>query len=523
MPKPRSGESKQDFISRCIPFVLREGKITDRDQAAGYCYSIWNEASKDMDPNELLLKAIKERTGKKTAFNYGILTADRYVQTLLDAVGSDVCYRVAAKELTSFADVMTKAANTLVYSNEDSEVHEKLTTNYGDKLPEGVELPKNTLMVFKHTLTTPRKDRDGDVLHPEGMLVDPKMLLLWQHVHTMPIGKMLAIAIQNSKTLDLWSCIVDMNETCHDSAVMVDNGMGRFSHGFKATEFEKVKAKPTGEAGFEVFKGEIMEESLVSVPANIDSETQDVILSLVEGGKLTSPVMKEVGKTLKEKKPTTVPVELDLKVTVTQENKNESSNDKGETGTSKETEEGSDKGGEDEGKGKAGDSEVKKEDEGEKEGKVCPKCGSEIKEGACVDCGYKTDEAKEKPKKKPAKEDEEEEKSVKKGRVISAENEKKLRDAADYMEEAYNMDVSKPCKACISYAKKSVNDVLTSLGTESGKESEVIEKKFDMADWVANSTKQERERLVKTLKHLNDMEYLQAQRKKIRNLFRAKK
>ena len=68
-------------------------------------------------------------------------------------------------------------------------------------------------MVFRHTLTTSRKDRDGDVLHPEGMEVDPQLPLLFQHVHTMPIGKMLIVATRNKKTLDLWSCIIDINAT----------------------------------------------------------------------------------------------------------------------------------------------------------------------------------------------------------------------------------------------------------------------------------------------------------------------
>lgn len=39
MPIP--GESKDDFISRCIPVVIGEGK--DQDQAAAICYSYWDE------------------------------------------------------------------------------------------------------------------------------------------------------------------------------------------------------------------------------------------------------------------------------------------------------------------------------------------------------------------------------------------------------------------------------------------------------------------------------------------------
>jgi hypothetical protein len=38
---PSSGESEEEFISRCIPYVINEGK--DEAQAAAICYSYWDE------------------------------------------------------------------------------------------------------------------------------------------------------------------------------------------------------------------------------------------------------------------------------------------------------------------------------------------------------------------------------------------------------------------------------------------------------------------------------------------------
>jgi hypothetical protein len=174
------------------------------------------------------------------------------------------------------------------------------------------------------------------------MVVDPKMLLLWQHIHTMPIGKMLVEVEHNKDRLVLDSCIIDMNETCHDAAVMVDNDMGRFSHGFRALELERIEDEEDKDAGFDILKGEIMEESLVSVPSNKDADTMEVILSLVEGGKLTSPILKELGKGIREKRDVTVPVNLDIKVSVNgQEVENEDQTgdekgkgDEGDTSTS---------------------------------------------------------------------------------------------------------------------------------------------------------------------------------------------
>lgn len=266
------------------------------------------------DIHDQLLAAIKGRGRKQEMFGRGILTADCYVKTLQDELGLDRCYRYMARDNVSFNDVVEKAARVLTYSNDDMVVEEKNRQKLG--LPSEVELPKNTLMVFRHVLTSSRKDRDGDMLHSDGAEVDPKMLLLWQHVHTMPIGKMIHEVEKSPNRLVLVSAIVDINELCHDAAVMVDNGMGRFSHGFRAVEYTENKARDGEQAGFEVKRFEILEESLASVPANVDAETEEVLLSLVDRGKLTSGIVKEQAKVLKERRATTVPVKLDLKLSV---------------------------------------------------------------------------------------------------------------------------------------------------------------------------------------------------------------
>ncbi len=276
----------------------------DNKQRAAICSTQWKNKEKSMRDNDWLINEIKSRS-KQTQFGRGILTADRYVRTLADAAGLDVCYRYGSKGTTSFDDVMRKAARTLVYSNDEMDLEEKATSTHEFKglmegAKEGVALPKNTLMLFRHKLSTSMEDRDKDIVHSKGLNLDPKMLLLWQHIHTMPLGPYLYTVSQDNKSVRVVSAIVDMNATTHDAAVMVDNGMGRFSHGFKAVSFEKrkdVKGKETG--GFEIHEAEVMEESLVSVPANIGADMEEVLLSLIEGGKLTSPIMKSVGKTLR--------------------------------------------------------------------------------------------------------------------------------------------------------------------------------------------------------------------------------
>lgn len=325
LPKPQGGENRAEFINRCVSDDNVQLEAADSDQALAICSSIWDERS--MSPNEKLLQLIKARgDDKPDPFGYGILTADRYTKSMQECVGIDACYKFASTRQTSFDDIQRKAANTLVYSNEGMELTETLfekrpginvkQIEVGDS---SVELPKNTLLVFRHILTTPRKDRDGDILRTEGAIVDPKLPLLWQHVHTLPIGKMLSIWNQSAKSLELVSVIIDANELCHDAAVMVDDKVLRWSHGFRALEFEELKeeeGRTTSPGGFDVKSFEIMEGSAVSVPSNTDAETQEIILSMVDDGKLTSPLMKSTAEGIREKRPVSVPVKWDAMVTI---------------------------------------------------------------------------------------------------------------------------------------------------------------------------------------------------------------
>lgn len=45
MPTPNKGESKKEFIDRCIPVLIDEGK--ERDQAVAQCNGIWDQSKKD--------------------------------------------------------------------------------------------------------------------------------------------------------------------------------------------------------------------------------------------------------------------------------------------------------------------------------------------------------------------------------------------------------------------------------------------------------------------------------------------
>lgn len=74
MPNPSAGESREDFLKRCIPAKIDEGM--DSDQAAASCMSIYDNKEPRVCPE---CKGIG-RTKKSTSYGSG--TAVRY----------DLCY-----------------------------------------------------------------------------------------------------------------------------------------------------------------------------------------------------------------------------------------------------------------------------------------------------------------------------------------------------------------------------------------------------------------------------------------------
>lgn len=41
MPTPNKGETKENYIQRCIPYLVKEGK--PQDQAIAICHSMWKQ------------------------------------------------------------------------------------------------------------------------------------------------------------------------------------------------------------------------------------------------------------------------------------------------------------------------------------------------------------------------------------------------------------------------------------------------------------------------------------------------
>lgn len=68
MPTPNDEESEEDFVSRCIPIVLKEGTAEDNKQAAAICHSMFtkkNNSNMQLLTNHLKLVINKEKRYEK--------------------------------------------------------------------------------------------------------------------------------------------------------------------------------------------------------------------------------------------------------------------------------------------------------------------------------------------------------------------------------------------------------------------------------------------------------------------------
>jgi HK97 family phage prohead protease len=209
----------------------------------------------------------------------GIGTAAGYVLTVVGAAEADgFCRQFPGKSAGDFRALLKAAADRFVYRPPVAEPLTAVTkAKRGEVVTFGAPVRKDadkmaaaSIMEFENVLTTDQKDRDGDILHPKGCKVDPSAPLLWQHIPTEPIGKLVQVVEQTDKLVKTHCAIAD-TPLGQLAAKLVEFGALRISHGFKPTSW---KAISEGDdqggmvTGWEVEACEVMEVSLVSVPAN---------------------------------------------------------------------------------------------------------------------------------------------------------------------------------------------------------------------------------------------------------------
>ncbi len=240
-----------------------------------------------------LLESVRQRPRRA---GKGLGLAVDYVGGLVSCFGDQGCSTRMAKLLAGdWQKALKDAEQKLVYRNAGMKVRkESLTTATGSITP-------GFLLEFECISTNNQKDRDGDVLEPSGAKVDPAGPLLWQHITFQPIGKLLRVVGNDGANLIERCGIIDLkNPLTDDAALLVQAGVLRISIGFDPEEFEPIKG-PAGGGGWWVKVYEILERSLVSIPANAGAA-----ITLVSRGKLHSPLIKGWAEQLYRNRPSQV-------------------------------------------------------------------------------------------------------------------------------------------------------------------------------------------------------------------------
>ncbi len=253
-----------------------------------------------MTVNDVIAR-LPHRKKRPGTFGYGVTTADVYVRDALTGPNRAKCPSRLLNGVDA-SQLVKDAENKLVNCDPNATVTD-IKSPTDSSLPDHIKAPKNTLMVFRNIITTPREDRDGDLLLTRGAMPDPKMPLLWQHLPVMPLGKMLAVDRHDDDMLRVWTALLDLNESTEDAAKLIEADALRISHGFAPLEFEERLDKSGDFSGFLFHKYEIMEESLVSVPSNVDA-----VISTYSRNGLKSALFKRWGQRLFEDRPTQVAI-----------------------------------------------------------------------------------------------------------------------------------------------------------------------------------------------------------------------
>jgi len=60
MPAPRSGESEQDFVNRCVPVRQKEHPDEGQDQSVAICHSVYREAHGKKSADEKIRDGMKK-------------------------------------------------------------------------------------------------------------------------------------------------------------------------------------------------------------------------------------------------------------------------------------------------------------------------------------------------------------------------------------------------------------------------------------------------------------------------------
>ena len=238
---------------------------------------------------------------QRRSFGYGIGTAHNYLGSVSLSTGEG-----RMKSLLELADDKTwneaidKSRQKLVYRDKNTCVIGGLKGDgsFGTQFKQMEKTP-NAILDFACVMTSVTRDRDRDILEPQGARIDEKMPLLWQHMPFQPIGKYVRELQRDQQQLAIQAAIAD-NMLGRDAAVLVEFGGLRISHGFSPNKWEPIDKD---DYGWHILDYEVYEVSLVSIPSNPDAQ-----IMAFSRGKLFHPLVKSWAQSFYENRPDQVTV-----------------------------------------------------------------------------------------------------------------------------------------------------------------------------------------------------------------------
>lgn len=114
--------------------------------------------------------------------------------------------------------------------------------------------------------TTPRTDRDGDIVMPEGAVFELPIALLYNHDPNQPIGHVIEATVTKAGIEIVARVAKDATAKIGEVWQLIKSGLvSGFSVGFRALEAEPI------ETGFRFNKWQWLELSAVTIPANTEA------------------------------------------------------------------------------------------------------------------------------------------------------------------------------------------------------------------------------------------------------------
>lgn len=125
--------------------------------------------------------------------------------------------------------------------------------------------------IIRGIATTPKTDRDGDVVVPEGAVFELPIALLFNHDQNQPIGHVIEATVTKSGIEIVAQVAKNATAKIAEIWQMIKAGLVKgFSVGFRALEAEPI------ETGFKFSKWQWLELSAVTIPANTQAAIQVV-------------------------------------------------------------------------------------------------------------------------------------------------------------------------------------------------------------------------------------------------------